>query len=414
MTNVELIKKTFDNFEKDPKQLGIQSVFTPVDALANFFNFKKEVEGKKNIGILFNVEFLEYFIREINDIENKEITYYYDSPIDYCIAWNIVNKYENVELISIEDITSKNIETLKEKIMPKHFDVLFTNPPYNDDMDCTLIDMCVKEKLAKTIIAVHPTKFIFNKKGNVKAYNILKEDIKHCVSLHTFWGNDMFDILLAFPLCISIWDTTKKYDYVTINDPTLTNSTFTINNFDNITLYGVINDIMLEKINKVMKNKKKYDTFSTTDKRKKFKNLNPEKWAVTISIARGTFPTDEKGMNADFYSWMNKDKVNYSSVKDWDKNNLSKRGFCYEFNTEEECKNCEGVLKSIIYRWFNSFVKSGRDITQSELDTIPFIDFSHSWTEDELCEEFGIDDELKKFIYTNVPKYYEKDFKENN
>jgi hypothetical protein len=54
-----------------------------------------------------------------------------------------------------------------------------------------------------------------------------------------------------------------------------------------------------------------------------------------------------------------------------------------------------------------SLTKHGANITRGELSVIPWMDFTQEWNDKKLCEEFGISEELWKYIDNFIPDYYD-------
>ena len=92
--------------------LGIQTVYTPIDKIekATGFRFVNHItENTRTVGILFNTEFINYFIKELPQdyINNIKFTFFYDCEFDKkevedCVFFS--GKNPNIEMISIENI----------------------------------------------------------------------------------------------------------------------------------------------------------------------------------------------------------------------------------------------------------------------------------------------------------------------
>ena len=47
------------------------------------------------------------------------------------------------------------------------------------------------------------------------------------------------------------------------------------------------------------------------------------------------------------------------------------------------------------------------NVNRGELKLIPWLDFTQEWNDAKLCKEFGINEELWKYIDNFIPDYYD-------
>ena len=411
MNFAEIIKSAFDA-NKD--NLGEQSVFTPVDELVKCFDFKKAINEKSDIGIMYNVEFLEYFLRDSNYINGKKFTYFYDSIVDRNLAFKVMMyyKYNNVELISIENFN------VKEFNMPKHFDVLFTNPPYNDGKDISLLKNLIDNNMVDEIICVHPASFLFNH-NDTKAV----KDIKNTNSLKEvtlFWGNDMFGgTEIKHAHCISVWNKEHNSSNVTIIDKAFVErkdvydvNTFSYNtDVNEITVHSLFHkkafDFLkkFENCDSIFKNRTNIDSSEKTD------------YGFRISPIRRGLDYAKRNYGMFFSLFGNGAKALKDSMVDKNfklsdytmscstyKNNYP----MWYFKTEEERQNFITYLKTKAVRFLLSLVKCNTNLNAGNpTRIIPWMDFTKTWTDEQLVKEFGIDAELWDYIDKFIPDYYE-------
>ena len=138
---MNLIEQLFNDFNakylEEAKNrnidLGLQTVYTPIDKIekATGFRFADHITAEtKSVAVLFNTEFINYFIKELPQdyINNIKFTFFYDCKFDYMQVQDCIffsgNKL-NIEMISIE-----NIKDLDKVMAGKKFDIVFSNPPY--------------------------------------------------------------------------------------------------------------------------------------------------------------------------------------------------------------------------------------------------------------------------------------------
>ena len=93
---MNLIEQLFNDFNakylEEAKSrnidLGLQTVYTPIDKIekATGFRFADHITAEtKSVAVLFNTEFINYFIKELPQdyINNIKFTFFYDCKFDY-------------------------------------------------------------------------------------------------------------------------------------------------------------------------------------------------------------------------------------------------------------------------------------------------------------------------------------------
>lgn len=411
----DLIKNTYKSFEKNPEQLGIQSVFTPVDELAKIFDFKKEIENKTNIGILFNVEFLEYFLRDSNYITNKKFTFFYDSEIDHCMAWSIVNNNKNVELVSIEKFSNtKDVNYIKEKIMHKHFDIVFTNPPYKN-LDLKLVKNLIDNNITDEIICVHPGSFLFNHNKNGK--NDFIFDLKNTKTLEEvtfFWGNDVFETLLKHAHCITKWNKNHNSDVITVHDKAFTERK-DVYDVDEFTYTINVNDVTVHSkvANKAAEFLHKFENCDNLSKHEIENEDTTSKTKFGFKLPSMMPGFDYKNRNyGEFFALVGYQESLTNAKKATKTTTYIKQDHVWYFNTEEERENFINYIKLKSTRFLFSLYKYGSNMNVGNpTSIIPWMDFTKHYSEEDLKKAWGIDDELWDYIDKFIPDYYE-DYKE--
>ena len=156
--------KYLEEAKKNSVDLGLQTVYTPIDKIekATNFRFADHITSEtRSVAVLFNTEFIGYFIKELpqNYINNIKFTFFYDCEFDYKQIRNYIffsGKKLNIEMIHIE-----NIKDLDKVMTGKKFDIVFSNPPYNDNLDLKILEKVFP--IAKNIVFIHPSIFILDK-----------------------------------------------------------------------------------------------------------------------------------------------------------------------------------------------------------------------------------------------------------
>jgi hypothetical protein len=106
----------------------------------------------------------------------------------------------------------------------KKFDIVFSNPPYNNNLDLKILKSLFEYRIAAQIIFVHPPIFLLDKKFNNKLYNELR-NTNYLETVNLFWGNNLFNIELQSPCSITVWNTNKISDECSVTDNAFINWT---------------------------------------------------------------------------------------------------------------------------------------------------------------------------------------------
>ncbi len=420
-------KQFFDNVIA-PKEalIGIQNVFTPIDKIENVtgFSFINAIPaGVKEICVLFNAEFIIYFLNSnyIKD-NNIKLIYGYDSDIDKKVVVKAFaeSNYNNYELLDLTEFSNtKDIGKIEDIMGQRKFDVVFSNPPWNSNLDLKILPVFFN--IAKNIIFIHPSCFVIDKKFALSFYNDVRNS-KYCTYINIFWGNKLFDIDNQTPVCISMWDTTKKTDKVVFID--------NINNEKNICN---INDVSLlgqkyfELQKYVSKNNisDKVGNFIIKKQDNKFCKIyeSNNKYGLYISLITGTNneETLSKSFGYMFNLISNKPNKKYLYDKEdviFTRSAVNKKGkpvkmggmadaLVYWFDTELERNNFLNYIKTKFARIMLATIKSNLNLNVKDVCNIPWLDFTQSWNDAKLCKEFNISEELWQYIDKFIPDYYD-------
>ena len=87
--------KHLEEAKKNSVDLGLQTVYTPIYELekATNFRFANYITSEtRSVAVLFNTEFIGYFIKELpqNYINNIKFTFFYDCEFDYKQVRNFI------------------------------------------------------------------------------------------------------------------------------------------------------------------------------------------------------------------------------------------------------------------------------------------------------------------------------------
>ena len=411
---MNLIEQLFNDFNakylEEAKtrniDLGLQTVYTPIDKIekATGFRFADHITAEtKSVAILFNTEFINYFIKEVPQdyINNIKFTFFYDCKFDYMQVQDCIffsgNKL-NIEMISIE-----NIKDLDKVMAGKKFDIVFSNPPYNRNLDLKILENLFL--IANNIIFVHPAGYLIDKKFMTDLYNRLR-NTNYLENVNLFWGNEIFDIGLFVPMCISCWNTNKKSSECNVKDYAFGKTSY-ICNINEISFHG-------SKIKDVENFRVKIEEYikvvgSLYDHKVKNDYSNLTDFGAKIAILRGHPSNNSKPFNDDFFTLMCKDNSDnfIDSSFRYKENYAHTYWNIWAFENKDIQLNFVNYCKTKIVRFIMTFVKVGQNLATGEMRFIPWMDFTQEWNDAKLCKEFGISEELWNYIDNFIPDYYE-------
>ena len=399
------------------ENLGIQNIFTPLKNIEKATNteFKNFITSDmKNIGVLFNWEFILNFLEDNLDCNylNKDVkfTYFYDSEADRNALDNnfLLYKYRKefdfeIEFVNITAFTEKNkdVKVIEKAMAGKHFDIVFSNPPYNGNIDLKILQIMFNH--SDKIIFIHPSTFLLDKKFKTKIYNDVR-NTNYLEKAILVWGNMLFDIWLFCPLTISVWNKKHDSNIVEVIDTAITNSKYTCS-VNDISVHGEY----FQKIKHFLNCENNLQNNITDEN-------ELTDYSVKFALIRGhaNVKNNISGYNEDFFTIaaindeLNKcDHTFRLSESAKSHTNNGKNFPLFTFPSEAERENFLSYCKTKIVRFLLSLVKMNANMYAGELEVIPWMDFTQEWNDKKLCEEFGIDEELWQYIDKFIPDYYE-------
>ena len=410
---MNLIEQLFNDFNakylEEAKarniDLGLQTVYTPIDKIEKLANFRFAdyiTTETRTVGILFNTEFINYFIKELPQdyIKNIKFTFFYDCKFDYeqvkdCIFFS--NNKLDIELVSIE-----NIKNLDKVMAGKKFDIIFSNPPYGDSTDASL-DLKICESVfnvSEEMIIVQPAGWIDADSSTGKAKTWTEKLGKYIKSVYFLDLNSLMNIKLKTHGAI-VYYTKNKIENIIVKD-TVKNEEYISDSIHNITKYGKM------WLNGV-KNLKDFIESNYSD----FMPAHAATSATSDFSIRFSRRCGNVG-KADFYSPINitgveKQFVEKSYVAEFA--NGSKTDICnivFSFFTNNERLNFVNYWKCKVTRFILSFYKHNIAFIHGKpYKLIPWMDFTQEWNDAKLCKEFGISEELWQYIDNFIPNYYD-------
>jgi len=277
---------------------------------------------------------------------------------------------------------------MKDVWMVEKFDRCAENPPFQRRMDLDFLSKCLD--ICDQISFIHPSNWLIDEKNIQDKTNKIKNKSSNRLNkLQLFNGNEVFNIQLFTPCCISFFK--EESDIIRIND--LINKreedVFDINIINKWTNYKEY----LNLKNKLKEFIKKNGSLSLI-----YKKDNNYKFYINASRVRGhSFLKGDLMWMDDFYTMVTKDTKIEEKIQ---------KSIYFNFKTEEESLNFLNYIKSKFTRFCLSINKNTSDISKIDVDMIPYLDFSQEWTDEKLYKYFDLSESEVKFIEENIPKYY--------
>jgi hypothetical protein len=338
---------------------GLSKVFTP-----------KEVRDKMIIHAVANMKILVLFNFEFcYDLWKKgckDVTFASDDELKNRIVettWGF--KTELVEPRSI----NKKFEGMK-------FDLIISNPPYGKNLHTDILQDIIS--LTDAACFVHPMTWLYNNKESKKDLKLKNKLKDSFVSVEVINANEVFGIAQFIDCGITFFNKNSKNK----------SDIFSIDLHGDSDIYRSIKMKILSYCkhsnvhNKALCLTEKY-----------FNHDYP--FEVGFNFMRGHGP-------ADMYTtiqWQN-EKKHYGTTTNYP--------IKFGFTNEIEMLNFKNYLKNKFTRFCLSIYKIGRNVHQGELASVPWLDFSRSWSDEECAKELGITDEellwAIKWIYDCYPE----------
>ena len=302
------------------------------------------------------------------------------------------------------------------------FDLVFGNPPYDGTLHLDIHEKF--QTLIKPgggIVWIHPNRVVIDHRswGDYtigKKYDSFRSGL---TNIHMFSGNKIFNIANQTPLMVSVWrkDVADKNipHSIEVVDRFYGGGTYTTD-VHHISKYGKLTKQLEEFFNL---NQGKDNLANHT---KGQKNRPSSGYVCGFSGILGNLSEDS--VSTDFYSIVRLNQSCY--LEDMSKEDekklkrLEEQGkdttqfkkmedryaIWFNFNTSEERENFIRYLKTKVVRFLLSYLKDDKHLDPKMFQMIPWMDFSRSYSDKDLCEMWNIDEKLWKFIDDHIPNYY--------
>ena len=276
------------------------------------------------------------------------------------------------------------------------FDVVFSNPPYTNNVDIKILNEIID--IADEFVIVHPSTWIIDDKNKTKLYVDFKNKVdKKVSSIDFFNGNPIFNIALYVPCMITHINQKLKTD-CNIN---YFGSKFNIPSVHSINKFGetwkLVNNFKNAIISEISKTGHTWGHIVSS------KDIDNTLFYCQLAGIRGN--VNLKSMSSDivkddFYTFVMKDILSNFDVR---KNDIK---CTFAFKTNLERTNFLNYLKTDFARFCLSIYKTNSHLDRGELEIVPWLDFTEEWDDDKLFKKFDVSQELQDYIKEFLPDYY--------
>ena len=281
-----------------------------------------------------------------------------------------------------------------KKINLPKFDLIFSNPPYNNNAHIKIFNKLIKESIATEYVIVHPANWLIDLKGKENLFVDFKQTIsKKLKSVTMFNGNIVFDIGLHYPCVITHIDC----NHCGIINVDYFGNKYTVNDINDISKYGkewrAIVKPFFDTIKSNMPNGNVWNY--------KSENTTFNKVYCQIAGIRGHVNNRNKEsfFLDDFYTLILKDLDSNKGIRKSDMPT-------FEFNSIIERDNFIDYLKTDFVRFCLSLFKINANLARGEMEIIPWLDFTEKWDDEKLFKYFNINNETQEYIREFLPDYY--------
>jgi hypothetical protein len=378
-----------DHNEEYPNDTHIH---TPLKVVDDMLSCIDDLD-KKQILVLFNAEIVEQLIHS-KKIDPKNITFATDAQAHWRSMF-VKAHYKGVET----KVVSKDPKALVRALGTKKWDVVFSNPPY-ENLDLKIIFALMEAQIAKEYVIVHPTTWLLDMKGKNNLFtsfkNLLLEKVK---SIKMFNGNIVFGISQFVPCSITHIDTNYANKNISVDSFGIK---YQVDAISDITKFSTEwKTIVKSFFNKTETFVKAHGNVWN----KRIKLIDSSKEAVQLGLIRGTPVREINNKNMykdDFFTIVRRDsdllKVISSKSKDV--------GPIYQFDSKIERDNFIEYLKTDYARFCLALLKNNSQLCRGELELIPWLDFTQAWDDTKLFAYFDINQETQDYIRAFLPDYY--------
>jgi hypothetical protein len=275
------------------------------------------------------------------------------------------------------------------------FDIVMSNPPYNGNLDIKILKNV--HSVGNEFVIVHPSTWVLDMKHTFPLYNTYRDAIEgNVVSLEFFNGNPIFGIESWVPIVI----THINKDHTGNIKVKYFDSEYECDSIYDVTKFGkdwfTIVKPFADKIKKALV------TFDSVW----YKRMKPQERTRIYCQLADVRGTPHRGDDStimylnDFYTLVTKSNETNEDIRKEEIKNT------YRFDTVEERDNFLEYCKTYFARFCVAIYKNNSHLDSGEMNFLPYLDFTESWSDEKLFKFFDIDDPTQQYIKTYLPDFY--------
>ncbi len=370
---------------------------TPYEIIRKMVN--KTSLQNKTILVLFNIEFLHVLVDE-QKVNLSDIVFISDNKIEQLCAIKIFK----VQSYILDDFSVPALKKIITGIDMK-FDLVFSNPPYNGNVDVKILNEIIHT--ASEFIIVHPSTWLIDIKNRNSTFNKFKITTKSKIkSVDLFNGNDIFGIQLEVPCAIIHYHNNLINQKIFLTDG---NSFTEIENSDDITKFG---SNWLELVKPFYENILKYNIANDNLWSHRLLDINVldtnKKYCQLTAMMNG-FTKGSSKLSDKFYSLTMKNFQGNIGIRNTNplRDGLKEPSMpTFEFLTDKEVINFLNYCQTDFVRFCLCIYKNSANIIYGEIDLVPWLDFTEEWDDEKLFKKFDVSQELQDYIREFLPDYH--------
>lgn len=295
-------------------------------------------------------------------------------------------------------------------------DFIVINPPYKGGLHIDIFNKAFDElEDGGTLICVHPSTPFINRKptkddGKTKRIKEIVSEYKTRLTLVD--GNKIFNAGFFTPLSITkvqkVLD--KNIEVIYSHIDSANKEVRVYDKLDSIFIHG--NDNVLKIKNKIL------SKMNSSLEDNLYRNGKTSNVYYALCRFSGHPPKNgETNVNPDFFQLIYKsNEVDYSSLLLNKAREKSEQKGGNQFNDlalndNDNVIYFHNYLLTKFARFAVSIYKISATLDCKELSSVPYMDFSQEWTDEELFKYFELDSDEIEFISKYIPNWYERDFK---
>lgn len=392
-------REYYDKKESTHKDDYWQCVPTPMNIVERMIAKVDVLDGVgddlsgRDILVMFNPEFLEALVME-RGIDGSRITFLADNEV----LKDMAERVYGVETMYLPK-ADHNVKGLVAIMANKKFDLVFSNPPYNGNVDLKILKELVP--LAKEIVVVHPSTWLIDRKMKSKLYNDFRDLINGKLkSAELFNGNPVFNIGLFVPVVI----THINNDYSGNCEVKYFAEEYVAHDVYEVSKFGVELRTIVEPFMGKVKEAINL-TSSMWSNRISRNNIDRTKYHLQLSGKNGNWANTQEALWRDNFHTIVRAEVGIA--KGIRKEDITDENFLvWEFSTEEERDNLLSYIQTDFARFCLAYYKNTDMLKRGELEIIPWLDLTQSWDDEKLYKHFGIDGETQEYIREFLPDFH--------